>query len=145
VSPPTSLLGIWYATALFWKPQVALFVNEAALLPVLVALAPAATLSRRFPVQLRVVLDAHGIDPTVTDHEISAMGQDRYAKTTNRSVVGIMNEFAFLADHYRNHPGAPDLEALALELSRTPCGPLDKRHGSPDRELHALLNDHTAR
>lgn len=26
---PTTMLGQWYATALFWKPQVALFVNAA--------------------------------------------------------------------------------------------------------------------
>lgn len=32
------------ATALFWKPQVALLVNEPTLLPVLMPLAPAATL-----------------------------------------------------------------------------------------------------
>ena len=74
VAPPDSLLGNWYATALFWKPQIALFVNEVTLLPVLVALAPAATLSRRFPDQLRVVLDAQGIAPTIIDHEIGAMG-----------------------------------------------------------------------
>ena len=29
----TTLMGPWYGTALFWKPQVALFVNEPALLP----------------------------------------------------------------------------------------------------------------
>jgi len=143
VSPPTSLFGNWYATVLFWKPQIALFVNEATLLPVLVALAPAATLGRRFPDQLRVVLDAHGIAPNVIDHEITAMGQARYAKTANRSVVGIMNEFAYLGDLHRHDPRVADLEAVALEISRTPCGPLDKRHGSPDRELHALLNGPT--
>lgn len=45
----TTLLGQWYATALFWRPQVALFVNELTLLPVLMPLAPAATLLNRFP------------------------------------------------------------------------------------------------
>ncbi|MDT5029334.1 MAG: hypothetical protein QOE61_5760, partial [Micromonosporaceae bacterium] len=30
----TTLLGEWYATALFWRPQVALLVNEPTLLPV---------------------------------------------------------------------------------------------------------------
>jgi hypothetical protein len=25
--PPTAVLGNWYATAFFWKPQVALLVN----------------------------------------------------------------------------------------------------------------------
>lgn len=34
---PTTLLGQWYATAIFWKPQVALFVNEPTLLPALMA------------------------------------------------------------------------------------------------------------
>lgn len=40
-------LGSWYATVLFWKPQVALLVSERALLPVLMPLAPVATLARR--------------------------------------------------------------------------------------------------
>ena len=40
----TTLMGQWYATAMFWKPQVALFVNEPTLLPVLLPLVPAATL-----------------------------------------------------------------------------------------------------
>ena len=31
----TTLLGDWYATALFWKPQVVLAVNQRTLLPVL--------------------------------------------------------------------------------------------------------------
>ncbi|MGH3826906.1 MAG: DUF6933 domain-containing protein, partial [Pseudonocardiaceae bacterium] len=39
----TTLLGDWYATALFWRPQVALLVSEVTLLPVLMPLAPAAT------------------------------------------------------------------------------------------------------
>ena len=45
----TTRLGDWYATAVFWRPQVCLLVNEATLLPVLVPLAPSATLAARFP------------------------------------------------------------------------------------------------
>jgi hypothetical protein len=60
-SPSNTLLGNWYATALFWKPQVALLVSERTLLPVLMPLAPAATLAPRFPTQLALVLKAHGI------------------------------------------------------------------------------------
>ena len=44
----TTAMGSWYGTALFWKPQVALFVNEATFLPVLVHLAPAQTVVERF-------------------------------------------------------------------------------------------------
>jgi hypothetical protein len=67
------------------------------------------------------------------------MRDRRLAKTANRSVVGIMNEFTFLAGTYRGDTPAPDLLALAVRLAATPCGPLCSRHVSPDRELAALL------
>jgi len=50
---PTTYLGNWYVTALFWKPQVALLVNERTLLPVLMPLAPAAELAQPVPEHLR--------------------------------------------------------------------------------------------
>lgn len=139
VPEPTPALGNWYATMLFWRPQVALFVNERTLLPVLLSLAPAATLMGRFPEALRHVLEAHGVDRAFVRREIAAVGEGRYSKTSNRSVVGIMNEFTYLADAYRAQRGIDDPVTLALELSRTPCGPLYRRHVSPDRELHALV------
>jgi hypothetical protein len=67
------------------------------------------------------------------------MRDRRLAKTANRSVVGIMNEFTFLAEAYRGDTPAPDLPALAIRLAATPCGPLYSRHISPDRELAALF------
>jgi hypothetical protein len=135
----TTLMGQWYATAMFWKPQVALFVNEPTLLPVLMPLAPAATLLARFPRQLAAVLTAHGTPAAVIDEEQRQMRDRRLAKTANRSVVGIMNEFTFLAEAYRGDTPAPDLLALAMRLATTPCGPLYRKHVSPDRELDALL------
>jgi hypothetical protein len=76
----TTLMGQWYATALFWKPQVALFVNEPTLLPVLVPLAPAATLLARFPQQLAAVLAAYGTPDAVIDEEQRQMSDRRLAK-----------------------------------------------------------------
>lgn len=61
------------------------------------------------------------------------------AKTANRSVVGVMNEFTHLANAYRAGNPAPDLLELSLRLATTPCSPLYARHVSPDRELAALL------
>lgn len=58
VETPTTALGNWYATALFWRPQAALFVNERTLLPVFVPLAPAAKVAERLPDQLGRLLDA---------------------------------------------------------------------------------------
>ncbi|MFA1546158.1 DUF6933 domain-containing protein [Actinomadura chokoriensis] len=139
VEPATTLLGQWYATVLFWKPQVALFVNEATLLPVLGPLAPATTLLDRFPQQLAAVLAAHETPQTIIDHELDQMREYRLAKTANRSVVGIMNEFTHLAEVYRADMPAPDLHALSMRLATTPCSPLYKRHVRPDHELAALL------
>jgi hypothetical protein len=135
----TTLLGQWYATALFWKPQVALFVNEQTLLPVLMPLAPAATLLARFPQQVAAVLAAHGTPDAIIDEELRQMRDRRLAKTANRSVVGIMNEFTSLAETYRGDTPVPDLPGLAMRLATTPCGPLYSKHVSPDRELDALL------
>lgn len=139
----TTLLGDWYATLLPWRPQqVALLVNERTLLPVLMPLAPAATLLHRLPDRVATVLDAHGAPEPLINAETEHMQHGRVAPTANRSVVGSMNEFAYLADAYRaNYRAAPDLLELSLRLSSVPCGPLYARHVSPDRELAALLRD----
>ncbi len=139
VAEPSTVLGNWYATALFWKPQVALFVNEATMLPVLVALAPADKLLDRFPAGLARVLAALGIDEAFTAAEVAASTDATYAKTANRSVVGVMTEFAFLAEVDRDHRGGDDLTGLSVRLSGTPCGPLYQRHVSPDQETIAFL------
>ncbi len=139
---PTTVLGDWYATALFWRPQVALFVNEATLLPVLMPLAPAATLTERFPPELSAVLAAHQVPRRVIDAEAAQMTDCRLATTSNRSVVGIMTEFTHLAEAYRACDGDPNLIDLALRLAETPCGPLYRRHVSPDRELAAIIAAH---
>ena len=133
----TTLLGDWYATVWFWRPQVVLLVSEVTLLPVLMPLAPTATLLQRFGHQLELVLAAHGTPVEFIDGELQEMGEVRLAKTASRSVVGIMNEFAYLAGAWRQNE--PDLLALAVRLAATPCGPLYKRHVSPDRELAALV------
>jgi hypothetical protein len=52
----TAALGDWFATPLFWRPQVALFVNSRTLLPVFTELAPAATLLHRAPAAIEAVL-----------------------------------------------------------------------------------------
>lgn len=135
LEPPTegtTALGDWYATAIFWKPQqVALFVNERTLLPVLMPLAPAATVFDRFPGVLREVLPAQEIPHQFVQDELAEMRECRVAKTSNRSVVGSMNEFSSLAEvHHQAEPGE-GLLALSLRLSEIPCGPLYKRHVTP--------------
>lgn len=136
---PSTALGNWYATALFWQLQVALFVNERTLLPVLVPLAPAGTLIARFPAELGRTLDRLGVDPRFVDAEMAAMTDGGFARTASRSVLGSMNDFSSLADAYRRQDGQDDLKAISLWLAGTPCGPLHKSTGSPDREIRALV------
>ncbi len=136
---PTTLLGDWYATALSWRPQVASFVDERTLLPVLTPLAPASTLLARFPDALATVLAAHGVPAAIITDELDKMREHRLAPTASRSVVGSMNEFVFHADASRGVGTAPDLLELSLQLATMPCSPLYQRHVSPDRELAALV------
>ena len=137
--PPTTALGNWYATALFWKPQLALLVNEGTLLPALMPLAPSSTLSARFPGELAVVLGRHGFSRAAIDREMAAMTEVAFAKTANRSVLGIMNEFSFLAEGYRDYLGTSDLLALSMRLADTPCSPI--KYSSPARLIKEIFAD----
>lgn len=139
---PGTALGNWYATALFWKPQVALFVNERTLLPVFMPLAPTRSLAERFPDWLRQVLEAHGLEESFVDLEIRSMGVAHFAKTANRSVVGVTNEYAFLADDRRGLPGMDDLVGLSCVLADTPTSPLYERNVTALGELEALALAH---
>jgi hypothetical protein len=137
----TTVLGDWYANVLPWRPQVGLFVNENTLLPVLVPFAPARTAAARFATVLAEVLPRHGSDAAFICDELAQMSDVSLAPTSNRSVVGVMNEFAFLAGHWRGAEPV-DLVDLSVRLAATPCSPLFRRHVSPDRELRAVLAEH---
>jgi hypothetical protein len=83
----TTLLG--HATTPPWRLQFALLVNEPTLLPVLMPLAPAATLLRRMPGQIAAALAAHGMPQSIIDDELEHMREYRATGTANHSVVGI--------------------------------------------------------
>jgi len=132
----TTALGNWYTTPLFWKPQLALLVSERALLPVLMPLAPVSTLALRFPAELARVLTAIGMPADFIERELAEMTPFVIAKTANRSIVGMINEFAFMAGVHRED--AAGLIALALRLSDIPCGPL--RGNSPARRVREMIS-----
>ena len=132
----TTVLGDWFANALFWQPQVALLVNRRTLLPVFTELAPAAKLLDRAPAAIEGVLRRHGVDDAFVAAECEAMSEVRLAPTNDRSVVGVMNEFAFHGEWLWKE-GLRDLEELSLRMSSLIIGPLGM--GSPDRELATVL------
>jgi hypothetical protein len=73
VSTLTTVIGSWYATALFWKPQVALPLNERTLLPLLMPLAPASTLVQRLPHELADILVMYEANQVFIAREVVAM------------------------------------------------------------------------
>lgn len=105
-------------------------------------LAPAKTLLHRLPDALAELLSAHGVPAPLIEAEHADALDHRGAPTANRSLVGVMNEFAFLAGAHRAE--RPDLMRLSQRLATTPCGPLFQRHISPDRELAALITGPSA-
>jgi hypothetical protein len=142
LQPTTTILAGWYATVLFWKQHVALFVNEPTRLPLLVPLAPGRTVTTRLTQTAGAVFAALRLPEAFIASEVTAMTHHQMTKTANRSVLGTMNDFAYLADAHRTPKQDPDLLDLSLNLAKTPCGPLYGSHISPDRELLALVADH---
>ena len=58
------------------------------------------------------------------------------AKTADRSVIGTMNEFAFLAEVYRERVETTDLLALSVRLADTPCSAIGQ--DSPARLIKKM-------
>jgi hypothetical protein len=145
VSVPTTALGDWYAKVLFWRPHVVLLVNERTLFPILMPLAPANTLMGRLSGAVWQHLVAHGTPLDFIEAEMAAMSDGRFAKATNRSVVGSLNDLSRMADIHWSEGKFDDLTKLALFLTDKPCGPLFERHVSPNFELDALVANWQAR
>ncbi len=118
---------------------MALFVNERTLLPVLLPLAPASTLVDRFPTAMKDVLMALDTPTEFIDYEIRNMDEVSYSKTQNRSVLGIVNQFVYLAEGYRDMEEVWKPLAIALKLSTTPCSPLYKGAVFPEKALRELV------
>ena len=133
--PSSTVLGDWYANVLFWRPQVALFVNAATFIPVLMPLAPAAGMVARFPMAMAEVLGALGVDPRIVESEATEMNSFVLAKTASHQALEVMNEFTFMAEHTigtgRSDPA--DLLGLSVWLANTIVGPISKDNGYTPR------------
>lgn len=136
----TTRLGSWYATVLFWRPQAVLLVNESTLLPLLMPFAPAASLLDRLPASMREVFEAHDLDEAFIEAEVTDARPVELAKTADRSVLGVVTDFARLAGWWREDPDGPaDLLGLSLRLAEVPTGPLYDSHVTPSGALAAVV------
>lgn len=138
---PMTTLGNWYATVLFWKPQLSLLLNKKTFLPVCVPgtdddarkSLSARVIARPFLLRCRQTLDqARG-------------GSDGFlhAKTLNRSVVGRLNAFSFIARGLSRQIRPDGTARIVHTPGRYPCGPLNglspRRVLQDQFQLHGLL------
>lgn len=140
IAEPTTRMGTWYANRLWLPPKHhVIFVNEQTLLPVIVRAAPAKTVVPRFVHQLGLVLRALGVDETSIAVETASMDTAIWGKTSNRSVVGSMGDFIFLAEHRQDHPSLLD---LSLQLADTPCRAGRPKAIWPYEQTRQLFDEH---
>lgn len=140
VPEATTKLGNWFARPLFWRAQYALFINEETFLPVFALLAPASSLANRFPDDLATTLRTYGVLESFIENELLAMDDVAVSKTSNRRLVGILNELAIMAARMRaNHPDLNPLR-LALELAQVPLGLSGGEYRVPEEALRTLVS-----
>jgi hypothetical protein len=120
----TTALGDWYVNRLTVdRRPLLLLVSSAGLLPILIPAREVASLPDRLPGVVGARLQRLGIAPAVVEAEVAAMSPVTVAVTVDRSVLGILVEFARMAPDYLksdiwDESTLPRAEAW---LAETPC------------------------
>lgn len=117
-------LGDWYVNRLSVDHRpLLLLVSSRGLLPVLLPARDVASLPDRLPDVVAGRLRRLGIAPSLVDAEVASMPPVTVGATVDRSVVGIMVDFAKSVPYHLER-GAWDESTLALveaQLAETPC------------------------
>jgi hypothetical protein len=117
----TTRLGDWYGTLIrFGRRHVLLFISEGSRLPVLLPARDADRLSLVFPQVVSETLMGLGVPAVGVEQERSSMSPISIGPTRSRSLVGSLNEFAFLARADFLTSRDRTLDAVARELAEVP-------------------------
>src|SRR5205823_5735188 len=120
----TTGLGDWYVNRLSVdRRPLLLLVSSLGLLPILLPAREVARLPARLPDVVAARLRRLGIGPRIVEAETQAMSPVIIATTADRSVVGIMVDFA-KAVPFHLEPGSWDESTLPFveaKLAETPC------------------------
>ncbi len=123
--PPaaTTQLGDWYANLLYTKPQqLILCVSEKTLLPIVIPAKGTEPVAVRLTAAVGEMLRAIGLSGTVVEVEIAAMLEVTISTTASRTVLGSMNDFAFMLESHLSYADA--LVDSALKSAESPCSPI---------------------
>jgi hypothetical protein len=122
----TTRLGDWYGNILrIGRRQHLLFISERSRLPVVIPSCEAKRLAAVFPDAVCEVLAIVGVSSSDIADECSRMSEIGFGRTRNRSLLGTLNDFAFMAQHgNRTRTESESPEELVRFLSQTPILPL---------------------
>ena len=123
----TTRLGDWYGNILrIGHRQHLLFISERSRLPVVLPIREVKRLGTLFPAAVCERLATVGVTAADIADERMRMSEFAFGRTRNRSLLGTLNDFAFMAQSVnvrRTEPESP--EELMRFLSQTPILPLD--------------------
>ena len=136
-------LGDWYVNRLTVDRQpLLLLLSATSLLPILVKAVQVRDLPTRLRDLVAIRLAQLGVSRPLIESERRAMAPVQIGATVDRSVLGIMVDFAksvpcYLAAGWND----ADLEVVAARLAQTPChaGQPSKRVIFPDKKAPELL------
>jgi hypothetical protein len=119
----TTKLGDWYCNLLYTKPQqLILCVSEKTLLPVVMPAKGIEPVAVRLTVWVGEMLQELGVSETVVEAELAAMAEVTISTTASRTVLGSMNDFAFMLESHLAY--GDSLAEAALKLADAPCSPI---------------------
>lgn len=122
----TTRLGDWYGNVLqIGRRQMLLFLSERSRLPVIIPIREAKRLPTIFPDTVCEMLTIVGVSAAAIAEERLRMVRVAFGRTRNRSLVGTMNDFAFMAQSGDTRRAEPESsEEVIRFLARTPILPL---------------------
>jgi hypothetical protein len=125
--PSTTRLGDWYGNILhISRRQYLLLISERSRLPVVISIRDAKRLETIFPDAVAAVLAAVGIADECIADERSRMSKIAFGPTMNRSLLGTLNDFAFMAQQGNANRAEPESPGELMRfLSQTPILPLN--------------------
>jgi hypothetical protein len=123
----TTRLGDWYGNILrLGRRQHLLFISERSRLPVAIPIREGKRLAEVFPDAVCNVLDLVGVRAADIADERSRMSEIAFGRTRSRSLLGTLNDFAFVAQvGNARRPEPETTEELMRFLAQTPILPLD--------------------
>ena len=143
--PAAAVLGDWYVNLV---PKISggliIFMCKKTLLTIAIPAWESDELVPLFRMRLANLLGMIGIHPKDSESEINHYDQAQFCRTTSRSALGSLNDFAW---HYQMMVVEArgilnlNLSEAELKLSRVPCKPIDYRY--PSEAAKKLLSTQT--